>query len=73
MRLLQVPYYFVKYSPRFSAGTTLLFSMLAAQQNLKDAGYREKSLLLDDKDEDEDPSKIEIEEGFLISASQRAL
>ena len=35
--------------------------MLAAQQNLKDAGYREKSLLLDDKDEDEDPSKIEVE------------
>ena len=28
--------------------------MLAAQQNLKDAGYREKSLLLDDKDEDEE-------------------
>ena len=50
-----------------------LFSMLAAQQNLKDAGYREKSLLLDDKDEDEDPSKIEIEAGFQNGASQRAM
>ena len=47
--------------------------MLAAQQNLKDAGYREKSLLLDDKDEDEDPSKIEIEAGFQNHAGQRAL
>ena len=47
--------------------------MLAAQQNLKDAGYREKSLLLDDKDEDEDPSKIEIEAGFQNRAGQRAL
>ena len=49
------------------------FSMLAAQQNLKDAGYREKSLLLDDKDEDEDPSKIEIEESFQIDAGKMAL
>ena len=47
--------------------------MLAAQQNLKDAGYREKSLLLDDKDEDEDPSKIEIEEGFHNDAGLMAL
>ena len=47
--------------------------MLAAQQNLKDAGYREKSLLLDDKDEDEDPSKIEIEASFQNRAGQRAL
>ena len=47
--------------------------MLAAQQNLKDAGYREKSLLLDDKDEDEDPSKIEIEESFQIDAGKMAL
>ena len=47
--------------------------MLAAQQNLKDAGYREKSLLLDDKDEDEDPSKIEIEAGFQIDAQNMAL
>ena len=41
--------------------TCAFYSMLAAQQNLKDAGYREKSLLLDDKDEDEDPSKIDVE------------
>ena len=37
--------------------TCAFYSMLSAQQNLKDAGYREKSLLLDDKDEDDDPSK----------------
>ena len=37
------------------------YSMLAAEQRLKDAGYREKSLILDEKDEEEDPSKIEIE------------
>ena len=37
------------------------YSMLAAEQRLKDAGYREKSLLLDEKDDEEDPSKIEAE------------
>lgn len=41
--------------------TCAFYSMLAAQQNLKDAGYRDKSLLLDDKDDDEDPSKIDVE------------
>ena len=46
--------------------------MLAAQQNLKDAGYREKALILDDKDEDEDPSKIEIEAGFQTEADYNA-
>lgn len=37
------------------------YSMLAAEQRLKDAGYREKSLFLDEKEDEEEASKMDIE------------
>lgn len=37
------------------------YSMLAAEQRLKDAGYREKSLFLDEKDDEDEASKMDIE------------